>query len=55
MKKLILIILLLSLTGCWNYSELNNLAITTGIAIDINENEFEVTILISNSQKQTSS
>ncbi len=53
MKKLILIILLLSLTGCWNYSELNNLAITTGIAIDINENEFEVTILISNSQKQT--
>ena len=53
MKKLILIIIILSTTGCWNYNELNNLAITTGIAIDLKDDEFEVTILISNSQKQS--
>lgn len=54
MKKIILILLVLSLTGCWNYTELNNLAITTGFAVDFIDNEFEVTILISNSQKKTS-
>ena len=48
MKKLLIIPLILLLTGCWNYYELNNLAICTGIAIDKIEDKYEVTYLISN-------
>lgn len=52
MKKFLTILLLvLCLTGCWNYYELNNLAICTGIAIDKYENKYEVTYLISNAKK----
>ncbi len=51
MKKLLIIPLILLLTGCWNYYELNNLAICTGIAIDKKENKYEVTYLISNAKK----
>lgn len=51
MKKLIIIPIILLLTGCWNYYELNNLAITTGIAIDKKEDKYEVTYLISNAKK----
>lgn len=51
MKKLILIPIILLLTGCWNYNELNNLAICTGIAIDKNENNYEITFLVSNEKK----
>lgn len=54
MKKLILILIIFSLTGCYNYKELNNLAIATGFAVDIKDDEYEVTILISNSKKQSS-
>ena len=54
MKKIILILVLFSLTGCYNYKELNGLAIATGFAVDIVNDEYEVTILISNSQKQSS-
>ena len=54
MKKLILILLIFTLTGCWNYNKLNNLAIATGFAVDIVDDQFEVTVLISNSQKQGS-
>lgn len=55
MKKLILLVTLLCLTGCWNYYELNNLAICTGIAIDKKDNQYEVTYLISNAKKAESS
>jgi len=51
MKKLLLIPIILLLTGCWNYNELNNLAICTGIAIDKNENNYEITFLVSNAKK----
>ena len=54
MKKLFLILILFSLTGCWNYRELNQLAIATGFAVDYVDNEFEVSVLVSNSQKQNS-
>lgn len=54
MKKIVLILMLFSLTGCWNYRELNQLAIATGFAVDLIDNEYEVTILISNSQKKGS-
>lgn len=55
MKKIIIIITTLCLTGCWNYYELNNLAICTGIAIDKKDDKYEVTYLISNAKKADSS
>lgn len=51
MKKLLIIPLILMLTGCWNYYELNNIAICTGIAIDKINDKYEVTYLISNAKK----
>ena len=50
-KLLIPILFLFILTGCWNYRELNDLAIATGIAIDKSEDGFEVSVLISNARK----
>lgn len=51
MKKLLLLIpMLFLITGCWNYHELNELAITTGIAIDKDDDDLVVTVLISNSK-----
>lgn len=37
MKKIWLIFLLLSLSGCWNYRELNEMAIVGAVAIDYDE------------------
>lgn len=52
MKKFILMVpILFCLTGCWNYRELNQLAITTGIAIDKEDDEYVMTIMIANSKK----
>lgn len=52
MKKLLLIIpILLIFTGCTDYKELNNIAIVTGIAVDMKDDNYEVSILISNSKK----
>lgn len=56
MKKIIIsLILLFCLTGCWNYKELNDYSIISGIAIDKYDDEYEVSILISNSSKTSSS
>lgn len=51
MRKIIIsLLLILSLCGCWNYKELNNYCIVTGIAIDkAKDNNYEVSFLISNS------
>lgn len=51
MRKIIIsLVLILLLTGCWNYKELNNYCIVTGIAIDKADNgKYEVSFLISNS------
>ena len=52
MKKIVTsFIALIFLTGCWNYQELNNYSIVTGIAIDKHNNEYEVAVLIANSPK----
>ena len=52
MKRLILVIsLIIVCTGCFNYSELNDYAIATGMAIDKTDNGYEVSMLISNSPK----
>ena len=47
-KILIVIPLLLLLTGCYNYKDLNNLAIVSGISIVYNNNKFEVSVEIVN-------
>lgn len=39
------------LTGCWNYRELSDLSISTGISIDKEGDEYKVGMLISNAQK----
>lgn len=39
-------------TGCYNYNELNNLAIVTGISIDKKDDEYILNALIANSKKQ---
>ncbi|MBR6690170.1 MAG: Ger(x)C family spore germination protein [Bacilli bacterium] len=56
MKKIILsLILLLTLTGCWNYNELNEFSIVSGVSIDKSGDEYEMSVLISNSPKSNSS
>lgn len=58
MKKKLLFILLISfsLTGCWNYRELNHLAIVGAIGIDYDEeNElFELSVQVFNAKKSSS-
>ncbi len=55
MKKIILLILPFFLTGCFDYQELNNLAIISGISIDYVGEQFEVSYEILNSKKQEGS
>ena len=54
MKKIMILIILFLLSGCWNYRELNNCAIVTGIAVDYSENNYIVSLLFSNSTKDNS-
>ena len=55
MKKIILsLFILFTLSGCWNYKELNDYSIVSGVAIDKNEDEYEMSVLISNSPKNSS-
>jgi len=50
-KKLILLCILpFLLTGCWNYRELNERAITTAMAVDKVDEGYKVSILIANSK-----
>lgn len=52
MKKIILIgIILLSITGCYDYQELNDRAIVSGISIDFEEDQYIVNYEILNNQK----
>ena len=48
-KWILLIPLLFIMTGCWNYRELNQLAITTAMAIDLTDDgDYQVSLLIAN-------
>ena len=54
MKKIKIFLFLVAallLTGCGNYRELNDLAITTGIALDIKDDQYIVSYMIANSNK----
>lgn len=57
MKKLLIILLIIPflMTGCWNYSELNTIAIVTGFSVDYENDEYNVSMLIANSKKNESS
>ena len=52
MKKLLIVLLTLFLSACWDYRELNEYAIVTGMAIDEVDNKYEVSLLLSNGKKQ---
>ena len=55
MRKIILsLIILFCLTGCWNYKELNDYSIVSGVAIDKDGDEYQASVLISNSPKSDS-
>ena len=40
MKKIIIIILIFLLSGCYNYKELNKIAVVSSLSIDIEDNEY---------------
>ena len=48
MKKIILIILVMFSTGCYDYKELNDLAIISGIAIDYDNNNYNISLEVLN-------
>ncbi len=50
MKKIILIILLLTLSGCYDYKEINDLAIITAIGVDYKDEEYKITLEVLNNQ-----
>lgn len=53
MKKIFILLSLFLLTGCWNYQELNSIAISTAIGVDITEDgEYEVSTMVANSRKE---
>ena len=56
MRKIILsLVILITLSGCWNYNELNDFSIATGMAIDFTEDgNYLVSFLISNAKKMES-
>lgn len=43
MKKIILLFMLLLLTGCKDYTEINDLGIISGMIIDYKDNKYEIT------------
>ena len=53
MKKIILLLpFIIILSGCYNYRDLNKLAITSALGIGKNGENYEVTIQVINTQKQ---
>ena len=55
MKKYLILLVIIFLPGCWNYRELNNCAIVTGMAIDYSDNGYNVSLLFSNNTKDNAS
>lgn len=50
-KIYIIIVFSCLLTGCYNYREINNIAITSAVAIDKIDDEFEITVQVINTKK----
>lgn len=51
-KFIVLFLLTITLSGCYNYKELNDLAITTAISIDYQDNNFKIIAEVINPVKQ---
>lgn len=52
MKKILLILFLLPLCGCYNYIELNELGVVSMLAIDYQENEYKINLEIRENKKE---
>ena len=50
MKKILLIIMLFTLTGCYDYQEINNLGIVSAIGVDYKDDEYIITLEVLNDQ-----
>lgn len=55
MKKIILFIICLLLTGCFDYQELNDLSIVSSIAIDYKDNQYIINLEVIETVKEGSS
>lgn len=55
MKKIILLILLLCLSGCYDYKEINDLAIITAIGVDYEDEKYIITLEVLNDQSNKDS
>ena len=55
MKKIILISFLFLLTGCYDYKEINDLAIISAIGIDYKDDEYVITLEVLNDQNDKDS
>lgn len=53
--KYLLVLIIFLATGCWNYTELNELAIVKGVSIDFEENKYVVNYMISNASSEKGS
>lgn len=51
LRLLILAVIIISLTGCWNYRELEDLAIVGGIGIDYDGDKFKLSVNVINAKK----
>ena len=55
MKKIIVILFILFLTGCYNYKELNSLDIVSSIGIDYEDNMYDVSVQVLNGKQSKDS
>ena len=51
MKKLLIIIFCLFISGCNNYRELNNIAVVSALGIDYKDNMYNVSVLVKDNAK----
>lgn len=51
MKKLLIIIFCLLISGCNNYRELNNIAVVSALGIDYKDNMYNVSVLVKDNAK----
>ena len=54
-KKLLCVIFIFFLTGCYNYQEINGLAIITAIGIDKKDDKYHVSYQVINPKSNSSS
>ena len=52
-KKILIVLLIFVLTGCYNYNELNDLAVAVGLGIDKDENGYVVSLEVVNDNKNS--